>query len=697
MLRLVLFLIAVAALASGLSWLADRPGLIQFAWEGYEGEISVFHAVVAAALLIGLTIFLWSLVRSIWIGPAVLGRFVYRRRQKRGLEALSSGIIAIGAGDKSNAMRYAIQARKTLPNEPLTHLLRAQAAQLSGDKATARRIFESMLAQPDTEQLGLRGLFLEAQREGETEAAKQFAERALGLNPQLAWSAEALFDLQCKAGDWAGALVSLASSKKHGHVEKQVADRRRAVLLTAKAQGLEDSDSEKALNLALEAHGLAPGLVPAAAIAARILASRGNTSKAAKVIQKTWLKSPHPDLAAAYAYARIGDSPRDRLERVRQLASLTSNSIESPIAVARAAIESRDFDAARFALEPLLEERLTQRVATLMARIEAEQHGDKGRVREWLARAVNAPRDPAWIADGVVAEHWAPVSPVTGQLDAFEWRVPVETMSAAEGELIAQQIEKYAALGSPRDAAASERTVDIAATAKDVTAKPVAAAEGATSSAAERPATASAPTATPAAQPATATNMSATEPRQQIDRAAAETITTAAPPSTTRTAPTVVPEADSVPTPTQVASAPMGSTKPQTAASTGTAVHPTMTDARPDTTGVPPSASPATLSGKAVAAEPSASDASTSRPASPRAVGGADATGATAAAVPNQTKFAPVSAPAKTNAVMPAKTDFKPHEPKIFVSPRAPDDPGPESDDGDDVVLPARPRYGSPH
>ena len=37
----------------------------------------------------------------------------------------------------------------------------------TGDRATARRIFEAMLASPDTEQLGLRGLFLEAQREGE--------------------------------------------------------------------------------------------------------------------------------------------------------------------------------------------------------------------------------------------------------------------------------------------------------------------------------------------------------------------------------------------------------------------------------------------------------------------------------------------------------------------------------------------------
>jgi HemY protein len=100
-------------------------------------------------------------------------------------------MIALGAGDRAAAMRSAIQARKSLPNEPLTHLLRAQAAQLSGDRTTARRIFEAMLASPDTEQLGLRGLFLEAQREGETEAGRHFAERRCA-QPKLTWAVDAL-------------------------------------------------------------------------------------------------------------------------------------------------------------------------------------------------------------------------------------------------------------------------------------------------------------------------------------------------------------------------------------------------------------------------------------------------------------------------------------------------------------------------
>lgn len=448
MIRLVLYLVGVAAVAAGMSWLADRPGSLVINWEGYEVETSVFRAVVILALTLATLLFLWSLARQLMTSPASLGRYFTRRRQERGLDALSSGLIAIGAGDRSLATRYAVQARKSLPNEPLTHLLRAQAAQLAGDRTTSRRIFEAMLGQPDTEQLGLRGLFLEAEREGEVEAARQFAERALRINPGLGWATEALFELQCRESRWEEALDTLAAARKHGHLDKAVADRRRAVLLTARAQEIEETNGTRAQEYATEAHNLAPDLIPAAAIAGRQLASRGATPKAAKIIERTWKAAPHPELALVYAFARPGDSPRDRLERIKRLARMAPHSPEGSIALATAAVEAREFGEARQALEPLLEGGLTQRICTLMARIEGEASNDAGRVREWLGRAVDAPRDPAWTADGVVAERWGPVSPVTGALDAFEWKVPPEPSRESDAALALRKIDELVVLGT---------------------------------------------------------------------------------------------------------------------------------------------------------------------------------------------------------------------------------------------------------
>ena len=62
-----------------------------------------------------------------------------------------------------------------------------------------------------------------------------------------------------------------------------------------------------------------------------------------------------------------------------------------------------------------------------MAEIE-DGRGDKGRAREWLARAVRAPSDPMWVIDGAASPYWTPVSPVTGEIAFAEWKVPFESL-----------------------------------------------------------------------------------------------------------------------------------------------------------------------------------------------------------------------------------------------------------------------------
>ena len=54
MLRLIAFLIAIALIAAGLAWLADRPGELAIQWQGYQIETSVFRAIVLLVALVAL-------------------------------------------------------------------------------------------------------------------------------------------------------------------------------------------------------------------------------------------------------------------------------------------------------------------------------------------------------------------------------------------------------------------------------------------------------------------------------------------------------------------------------------------------------------------------------------------------------------------------------------------------------------------
>jgi HemY protein len=440
MVRLLLFLALLCLAALGLAWFADHPGQVGLTWQGYRVETSLMVAtggVIALAIAIGLV---WGLVRFVFRIPSLVTLANRARRREKGFAALSHGMVAVGSGDARAASRHAAEAHRLIGAEPMTRLLRAQAAQLAGDRAGAETAFRDMLDGSHTHALGLRGLHMEARRRGDHEAALNYATLA-HKHAALPWAGQAVLDDRAARGDWAGALAAVEANAAAKLIDKPTANRLRAVLKTALAEERATREPQAALALAQEATRLAPSLVPAAALNGRLSAAGGDYRRAARIIETAYEKIPHPDLAAAYLRLRPGDSAVDRLARARNLARLAPNDPESRLTLARAALEARDFAAARAAAAPLLDPdahagRPSVRVCLLMADLE-ETQGAPGAVREWLARAARAPRDRAWIADGFVSDRWAPVSPA-GKLDAFVWRTPEERLSAPSEASLAQ-------------------------------------------------------------------------------------------------------------------------------------------------------------------------------------------------------------------------------------------------------------------
>jgi HemY protein len=428
MVRVLLYLAVFACLAIGAVWLADRPGEVSVLWQGYRIETSVAIAAIGVVVLAMAAMLLWAVARFVLGLPSAFSFASRARRRARGFEAVSRGMVAIGAGDPIAAGRHATEARRFAGNEPLTLLLEAQAAQLSGDRGAAEAAFKTMLDKPETRVLGLRGLFVEAKRRGDMAAARAFADDAVRRSPSLAWANDALLDFHTNAGDWQAARTAVERRAALRLAEKAEAKRQRAVLLAAEALEAQGSEPEKALAAALEATKLAPGLTPAAALAGRMLAERGDVRKAAKLLEAAWKEVSHPDIAAAYLDVRPGDSAQDRLARAVTLAKLRPSDPEGVLALAGAAIHARDFARARETLKPLLAGGASVRACLLMAELEEAEHGAAGRVREWLSRATRAPRDAAWVADGLVSDTWMPVSPISGRLDAFVWTVPPATL-----------------------------------------------------------------------------------------------------------------------------------------------------------------------------------------------------------------------------------------------------------------------------
>jgi HemY protein len=448
MLRIVAFLILIALAAAGAAWVADQTGDVTLSWGAWRVTTTIPVFALGLGLVAVAAVLLWSILSAIWRTPARLRRRRHEKRHARGRHAITQGLLAIGHGDSGLARRHADAARRHAPDDPLALLLHAQSAQLDGNRDEAQRAFRAMAERPDTRLLGLRGLFIEAQRADDAVSAVMIAEEAIKLSPSSSWASQAVLGFRCARSDWSGALAILDSNLSAGLIDKATYRRQRGVLLTARALELETMDRDVARESVMEAVKLAPTLVPAAALAARFESEAHQVRRAMKLVEAAWLAQPHPDLADAYAHVKLGDSARQRLQRVETLAAKTPGDVEGQLAITRAAIDASEFARAREALAPLVNDP-TQRVALLMAEIERAEHGDSGRARAWTLRAVRARHDPAWTADGYVSSRWRPVSPVTGRLDAFKWQMPVASLPSDNGATIEASPFEEAMLAAP--------------------------------------------------------------------------------------------------------------------------------------------------------------------------------------------------------------------------------------------------------
>ncbi len=426
MIRLLAFAVIVLALGYGFSWLADRPGDLSLVW---GGELYQTKLIVAASILIAIVaavMVLWWLVRLIWTSPHSVTRYFRARKRDRGYQALSTGLIAAGAGNALLARKMAARSRGLIRSdqEPLINLLEAQAALIEGKHDEARAKFEEMANDPETRELGLRGLYLEAKRLGATEAAQQYAEKAADKAPYLPWAAQAALENRSREGRWDDAIRLLDQQKAARVLEKDEANRLRAVLLTARAGDRLEGDPAGAREDALNALKLCDDLVPAALTAAMGLFREDKVRKAASVLEQIWKEEPHPEVGKAYVRARSGDTVGDRLKRAERLEAMCPNNVESLLISAQAALDAGNFAKARTKAEAAARIDAREGAFLLLADIEEAETGDQGRVRHWMAQALRAPRDPAWVADGFVSDKWLPISPVTGKLDAFQWKAP---------------------------------------------------------------------------------------------------------------------------------------------------------------------------------------------------------------------------------------------------------------------------------
>jgi HemY protein len=417
----------LAVLLGVVLWLMHEPGAARIEWRDYVVETS-------AALLVlvgfGLAVFLfmiYRLWRLIWDGPQFWSLRKKIKKLSRGHNDLAHGFTAIASGDGVEAGKFAVAARKVYGDTVLVRFLKAQAANLSGDRKAAKEIFLSLARENDGAVLGYRGLIVSALREGNWDEAERCVEKLYRLKPETPWLHLVRFELSARRERWGEADQSLLAAKRAKLVAPEVIGKRRAALLLARAMETTQG-SDAVTDLAEQSIRFAPNWLPAVLLLASERAKAGHIRAASRLIEKAWAQNPHPDLAAQYgAMSKSAEDSLAAYRRIEYLTRLNPDATVSRFVLAEAAFDADLWGAARrHLLSVVSRPDATQGVYRLLAKLERRETGDERAVAQWLMRVTEALPDPRWICQKCGGSHqaWQANCLHCGSFDSLEWQIP---------------------------------------------------------------------------------------------------------------------------------------------------------------------------------------------------------------------------------------------------------------------------------
>ena len=302
-LRLVTLFLLIGLAAGAASWLMAQPGSLAMEWLGWQIEMRSSLAVTLVVAFALAVVFFDRLQRAFRAMPVWLGGRWRQRRDDAGHRALTLGLMAVSAGEPTEARKQAARAHRLLDAPQLTGLLSAQAAHLAGDHAAARRYFTALADDRDTAFLGQIGLMRLALDAKDSPSAIDAANKALGVKPQSAVAAEQLWQLHAGQEQWAAALEAIAivikdRKKQSENVPELLLRQRTALLFLDGMSTLQTgADSVAATRRFEAALRDDPAFLPAVFALADSYLALANQRKAIKLLEKSFTRVPHAEIA----------------------------------------------------------------------------------------------------------------------------------------------------------------------------------------------------------------------------------------------------------------------------------------------------------------------------------------------------------------------------------------------------------------
>lgn len=427
-------MVKISALVALAIWVSDLPGSVKISWADYDFSIAVGYFLMIAALVVLVGIFLYNTIMTFVRFPSSYKRYREIRDKEKGYRALTLGLTAVAAGDVKVATKQADLATKLLKDDTgLPLLLKAQTCRMNGDEPQALQTFAALLENEDAAFLGVRGLLQAALDRKDHAKALTLAQQALKIHPKQPWILKLVYELQIKQYQWNDAYRSFNKIKKHTDMTAAQVQREHTAILLATAEDLRTQrKDDEALKVLKRAHDADPKFAPAATRLAQLYIEKRKRAKALSTLEKSWKKSPHPEIANLWrgliAKKKAGNSI-ERIKWFEKLHKLNTKSSRSLLEAGQTAMDEGLWGKARTYLEEAQDIAPTKELYKKLANLERLSGNGEEIAQRWLKMAETAPDARLWMCKetGRIYESWSPVALPHGSFNTIEWTTPDNT------------------------------------------------------------------------------------------------------------------------------------------------------------------------------------------------------------------------------------------------------------------------------
>jgi len=394
MIRLVLYLLAVAVAAIVAVWFANHPGRFAVEWLGYSIDMPVALGLLALLVLMALAGLGYGGWRWLRRAPGAVRQRLRARGAGRALRALDAAALANAAGDTTGAVAALARAgRRLAADDPRLLLLRAASARRLGDAAAEEAAWERLAATAEGAAAGSLQQALLHYRAGEGDAARAIVGAARRTHPHGAALDGLAIELALAAGDTEAAEKALSGLRRQKGPAKPLLDDIEALIDGAAARrAWLAGDTAAADRAARQALRKDTAEIVALGLRLEVLAGNdGNTARRArKLLENAWEKRPHPAIAGLAAGVAGGGSEIERMRRIEALAAKAPENIESHLMLAAEAQAAGLWGLARDHLGRALAATADRRAYDLAARFETAA-GKPEKAGPWRHLAATAP------------------------------------------------------------------------------------------------------------------------------------------------------------------------------------------------------------------------------------------------------------------------------------------------------------------